>query len=384
MKLLTHRLCYAVPILTFHSFGVIKWSDTNLDELNRITRTSLTKYRKHHPKSCVERLYLPRDSGGRGLIDLKSLHNKQIYSLNKYFHSKTSSTLHKAILKIDKNYTPLNLQNEKQEPQDQNKELIAAWTAKALHGKHINIMKDKNVDSKISYKWLKEGLIFPETEGFAIAIQDQIINTRNYRKYILKDSTLTTDLCRRCNIHTESIDHITSGCKLLASTDYTDRHNNIGKIIHMNLINTLGLANITNPYYKYTPQTVIENKDFKIYWDNPILTDKTIVANRPDIVLIDKTNKKTFILDIAIPSDHNIHSKYTEKLEKYSPLAQEIKRIWHQESVTILPFIISVTGITPHSFIQNLQTIKLQPYLHSNIQKAVILSTTTIVRKFLQ
>ena len=374
---------YAVPILTY-SFGIIKWTDTNLDELNRITRTTLTKYRKHHPKACLERLYLPRDSGGRGLVDLKSLHNKQIYSLNRYFYTKTNSPMHIAMLKVDKNYTPLNLQNEIEKPQDRNRELLTAWSGKALHGKHINIIQDRHIDKTISYKWLKEGLIYPETEGFAIAIQDQVINTRNYRKYILKDPTLMSDTCRKCNIHAETIDHITSGCKLLAATDYTERHNNAGKIIHINIVKKLQLGDITEPYYKYSPQAVIENSSYKLYWDNPIHTDKTIVANRPDIVLIDKTRKKTYIIDIAIPNDHNINQKYREKVEKYTPLAQEIKRIWRQDTVIILPFIISVTGITPHTFIQNLQTIEIPTYIHSNIQKSVILNTTTIVRKFLQ
>ena len=193
-----------------------------------------------------------------------------------------------------------------------------------------------------------------------------------------------SDTCRKCNIHAETIDHITSGCKLLAATDYTERHNNAGKIIHINIVKKLQLGDITEPYYKYSPQAVIENSSYKLYWDNPIHTDKTIVANRPDIVLIDKTRKKTYIIDIAIPNDHNINQKYREKVEKYTPLAQEIKRIWRQDTVIILPFIISVTGITPHTFIQNLQTIEIPTYIHSNIQKSVILNTTTIVRKFLQ
>jgi hypothetical protein len=375
---------YAVPLLTY-SFGVIRWTDTDLDGLNRLTRTTMTKYKNHHPKACTERLYLPRDLGGRGMIDIKAIHTKQITTLTQYFYSKTSSPMHNAIIKADKNYTPLNLHADLQtEYHNQHTELINAWRAKALHGKHINIVQDKDINTCMTYKWLKEGLIYPETEGFAIAIQDQVINTRNYKKYIIKDRTLTTDKCRKCNIHSETIDHITSGCKLLAAVDYTNRHNNVGKIIHMALIHKYNLADTTEPYYKYTPQPVIENATHKIYWDNPILTDKTITANRPDITLIDKINKTTYLIDIAVPSDHNVKSKYTEKIDKYTPLAQEIRRIWNQDKVIIIPLIISVTGITPQTLLRNLQLLNLPIYIHSQIQKAVILNTTTIVRKFLQ
>jgi hypothetical protein len=45
---------YAVPLLTY-SFGVIKWSKTNLQNINIKTRVLFTKFSKHHPKSAIER-----------------------------------------------------------------------------------------------------------------------------------------------------------------------------------------------------------------------------------------------------------------------------------------------------------------------------------------
>jgi hypothetical protein len=32
--------------------------------------------------------------------------------------------------------------------------------------------------------WLKKSNIHPETEGFIFAIQDRVINTRNYKKHM--------------------------------------------------------------------------------------------------------------------------------------------------------------------------------------------------------
>jgi D-mannonate dehydratase len=48
----------AVPVLTY-MFGTIQWSDTELEQLNRLTEVALTKARAHHPRNAVERLYLP-------------------------------------------------------------------------------------------------------------------------------------------------------------------------------------------------------------------------------------------------------------------------------------------------------------------------------------
>ena len=36
------------------------------------------------------------------------------------------------------------------------------------------------------------------------------------------------------------------------------------------------------PTYKYIPANVLENDNFKLYWNCSILTDKTILFDRPD------------------------------------------------------------------------------------------------------
>ncbi|KAL3988692.1 Arf-GAP with Rho-GAP domain, ANK repeat and PH domain-containing protein 1 [Sarotherodon galilaeus] len=53
-------------------------------------------------------------------------------------------------------------------------------------------------------------------------------------------------------------------------------------------------------------------------WEMPprIQTDKTAVANQPDIVVVDKQKKTAVVIDVAIPNDSNIRKKEHEKLEK--------------------------------------------------------------------
>jgi hypothetical protein len=71
--------------LLTYSFGVIKWSKTNLQNINIKTRVLFTKFSKHHPKSAIERFNLPRENGGRGFSNLEILLKNQIASLTKLF-----------------------------------------------------------------------------------------------------------------------------------------------------------------------------------------------------------------------------------------------------------------------------------------------------------
>jgi hypothetical protein len=189
---------YAVSLLIY-SFGTIKWTQMELHNIQTKINKSLTKFHIHHPKSATERLTLPRKQGGRGLIDITNLHNKQINKLHQYFYKKTeTSQLHKAVALTDVKYTPLNLQTN-EVSQDTNKivsdaDKIQKWCQKVLHGRYLYELNQEYIDKNGLHAWLTQSDIFPDTEGFICAIMDQVITTNNYRKYILKDNTADTDL----------------------------------------------------------------------------------------------------------------------------------------------------------------------------------------------
>ena len=59
---------WAVAILRY-SAGIVEWrSDDELKELDRKTRKMMKMHGALHPKSDVDRLYLQKQKGGRGLI----------------------------------------------------------------------------------------------------------------------------------------------------------------------------------------------------------------------------------------------------------------------------------------------------------------------------
>lgn len=381
-NLITAINTYAVPILTY-SFGILKYSDTDLRNLDILTRTTFTKFRIHHPKSATQRLYLPRKEGGRGLTNITELCRSQEKKMREYFHCSNHPLLRK-IAKCDTNFTPLNLHCPEDIIDDHRRkeEMHLEWQNKVLHGKYPTALNDPTVDKASSLLWLTKGNLHAETEGFIISVQDGVIRTRNYERYILKNTEIV-DVCRVCHSFGETIEHVIGGCSGLSNSAYLGRHNQIAKIIHRQLAIQYRLIDNPPPYYKYLPAAVLESDNTVLYWDRPIITDRTVDYNRPDIVIIDKANKNAILVDIACPLSANLQKTEREKIAKYQNLSVEIKHAWKLKEVRIIPIVISSTGIVSRCFTGNLERLALPNGLIVTIQSAAILQTCHIVRKFL-
>lgn len=372
---------WAIPVLGY-SFGVIKWSDTDLAELDRTTRRLLTKFRMLDPKSATERLYLPRAEGGRGLLNIEQLCKNQVAKLRKYFLSYAHNTI-KRILPYDRNFTPMDLAHTEMEaPAIMNlpSQLLQSWKRKALHGRYPNSLSGENIDRRTSIAFISKGYLHPETEGFIFAIQDKVIRTRNYEKHILHFNV--SDICRKCHKPGETIEHVTAGCSFLSNSAYLARHNQVAKIIHQQLAIKQKLTQNAVPYYKYTPNPVLENESSVLYWDRPIRTDKNVDFNRPDIVLIDKEQKTGYIIDIAVPLTTNLIQTEYQKIDKYQNLAIELKSNWKLENINIIPLVVSVEGVVSTRLPNYLEKLHLPQYISKIMQKAAILQTCHLVRKF--
>lgn len=68
-------------------------------------------------------------------------------------------------------------------------------------------------------------------------------------------------------------------------------------------------------------------------------TDKMVMANQPDIVVVDK------VIDVGIPSNTTIKKKEHKTLEKYLRLKEELEKMWKMKA-TVVPVVISVLGAT--------------------------------------
>ncbi|XP_044755006.1 uncharacterized protein LOC123313959 [Coccinella septempunctata] len=372
---------WAIPVLTYTS-GILTWSATELRRLDQWVRVSFTRHGILHPNSAIERLYLPRSEGGRGLSSLEAATEKEIKSLRNYFLS-SNLPVHKRVVLWDKKYTALNLASpaEPETDVDPLENMRERWRSKVLHGRFHASINQPEVDKTRSHTYLVADYLYASTEAALHAIQDQVVPTRNYSKYIMKQQVENTK-CRICNQLEETVQHLSGGCTPLASTKYLGRHNNMGKVVHQLLGLRWGLIGNFTPQYKYTPVAVAENEQAKIFWDFPFVTDRPLEHNRPDLVLWMKQEGMAVIVDFSVPLDHNIAQAYDSKIVKYTELARELKTLWKLErQVRILPLVISSNGLVHVNTTKHLAELQLPDNTLQWMQKAVVLGTVAIIRQ---
>ena len=252
------------------------------------------------------------------------------------------------------------------------------WSQKVLHGKFYIRANDADVNKAQTYSWLTSSSLKAETEGFLLAAQDQSLKTRNYIKYVMKKEENPN--CRYCNKEKETVDHLVSGCSLLAIKEYIDRHNRVATYVHWMLCRHYKFET-PKQWYKHEVNQVVENNLVTILWDFPIQTDRTIRANRPDIIIRDKKEKTCYLIDVSIPTDKNTSLKTFEKISKYKDLEIEIERSWQEKSKTI-PIVVGALGVVNKSTEKYLKVLPTNISINE-IQKIALLGTASILRKAL-
>jgi hypothetical protein len=79
-------------------------------------------------------------------------------------------------------------------------------------------------------------------------------------------------------------------------------------------------------------------------------------------------------------NNNNNNNTITEKQKKYQELANEIRVMWKEDAVQVVPIVISVI---PKALSQSLKRLNLHPNTYIQMQKVVILGACSIVRNFL-
>ena len=64
--------------------GIIQWKASELEDLDRKSRKTMTIFGGLHPKSDVDRLYVKRKEGGRGFISVEQCIREEENSLGFY------------------------------------------------------------------------------------------------------------------------------------------------------------------------------------------------------------------------------------------------------------------------------------------------------------
>jgi hypothetical protein len=76
----------AVPVLRY-SFGIINWRIEDVKTIDRKTGKILIMYKVHHPKADIDRPYVKRKEGGRGLVQVEAAYKAEITSIAEYLNT---------------------------------------------------------------------------------------------------------------------------------------------------------------------------------------------------------------------------------------------------------------------------------------------------------
>ena len=113
----------------------------------------------------------------------------------------------------------------------------------------------------------------------------------------------------------------------------------------------------------------------------PVNTDRTITANRPDIIIKDSVNSTCKLIDMSIPSDRNIALKEIEKKSKYKELELEIQRMW-QMKTEVIPVVVGALGTIKKGMVENIKRVSVRANV-TETEKISMLGSARILRKVL-
>ena len=260
-----------------------------MQAIDRNTRKLFTIYGALHPNSDVNRLYKPIKEGGKGLISIEDCVELAIRGLEVYVPGSEERLIQAARRdKIDGLEAASVLKRSKKDKR------LEDWYEKVLHGQYLRQTTEGRSDQ--CWAWLKNGDFKREIESLIVALQNQSIRTKLVKARI--DKSQGDSLCRVCRKVEEIVDHIVSGCSKLAQKECKRRHDNLGKIVHWKLARK-GNFEAGDKWYEHEPESVLENKDYKILWDLGIHTDHVIEARRPDLALVDNKDRFCKIIDFC-------------------------------------------------------------------------------------
>ena len=244
----------AVSIVRYGA-GIISWTKMELEELDRRTRKLMTMYGAHHPKADVDRLYLQRCEGRRGLLGLQDCVHVEVHSLEQYL----STSKEKILNEVSRSRITENNKcgRSKEEVLKEHQE---KYEGKLLHGQFRKATQE--VRSKRSWDWLKKVYLKKETESIIVAAQDQALRTRYFRNAVYRENV--ESICRVCGAADETVAHIVSECSKLAQKEYKQvRHDNIAKMLHWKLCEKWGF-NKAEKWYIHKTEKLLESENCKI------------------------------------------------------------------------------------------------------------------------
>ena len=360
---------WAVSVIRYTA-GILDWKKVELEALDIKTRKILTINGAFHMRSSKDRLYLKRQEGGRGLMNVEECVRKEELGLVEYVKASDEWMLQVVAGSMKEGESKVDFEKGVV------RERWQRLRTKKLHGKFFNDIKD--IAHEKSWQWMRGGFVDKRTEGFVCAAQENVVPTRLYHRTVIKDGS--SQECRMCGEEAESVGHLVSHCKVLRQTEFKRRHDKMGLRVYWEVCGKRGLQRSSN-WYEETPDPIRKSADgrYEVWWDQKVSTPTAFEANRPDLVVIDHVDRKWYLVDFAVPFDRNILLKEEEKVSKYKDLAAEVCRM-NSVKVDVVPIVVGALGTVSKNLVGWLKRIGVDDVVGA-LQTSAIIGTSAILRK---
>ena len=179
---------WAVPLVRY-SGPCLKWTRDELKQMDQRTRKLMTMHKALHPRDNVDRQYVSRKEGGRGLASIEDSVDASMQQLEDYIQH--DGGLITAI------------RNDSDNTMD-NRMIITweqKWEGKQLYGRFKRLINIISLDKTCT--WLRKG--------------NRNVRTNHIKARI--DKTQQNGKCRVCSDGDETLNHIISECSKLAQKE---------------------------------------------------------------------------------------------------------------------------------------------------------------------
>ena len=157
----------------------------------------MTMHKALHPRDDVDRLYVSRKEGGRGLASIEDTVDASIQRLEDYIEKHERGLI--TTIRVDTD----NTINERMTTTRKQK-----CEGKQLYGCFKRLIN--NISHQKTWTRLRKGNLKRETKSLRIAAQDNAIRTNHIKPRI--DKMQQNSKCRLCGDRDEIINHIISKC----------------------------------------------------------------------------------------------------------------------------------------------------------------------------
>ena len=185
---------WAVPLVRYSGLSW-KWTRDKVKQMYQRTRKLMTMHKALHPRDDVDRLYVTRKEGGRGLTSIEDSVNASIQRLKDYIEKHEGG-----LITVIRNDTDNTMDNRRTITRKQKCGEIQ------LHGRFKRLIN--NISHAKTWTWLRKGNIKRETESLLISAQNNAIRTNHIKVRI--DKTQQNSKRRLCGDRDETINHTIS------------------------------------------------------------------------------------------------------------------------------------------------------------------------------